>query len=154
MFHYTHRTLRVVLPVAVAMLCAATAHGDEASAFPMTIKPGARVAKLHPDFRQAAPAIEAVWIRCTDRRPVITSGNDSQHRDGSWHYKDRAIDLRARDLNPVQMRCVMMHLPAALPSLADGRFVLLLETFGPNDPRNHFHLQLVPKAPGVALASN
>ena len=29
--------------------------------------------------------------------PTITSGNDSKHREGSAHYRDRAFDIRVRD---------------------------------------------------------
>ena len=36
---------------------------------------------------------------------TITSGNDSNHKNGSKHYSNEAIDIRSRDMvNPIDVK--------------------------------------------------
>jgi len=51
----------------------------------------------------AAAAINAKNFLLMQTNTVITSGNDSQHKDGSLHYQDRALDFRTRDMTHHQV---------------------------------------------------
>lgn len=129
------------------------AHAQVAETFPLQLKPGADVTAINEVFYLAAPAIKDSFKFCADREPVVTSGNDSKHREGSWHYQNLAIDLRAKGLALPVLQCLQTELTKRLPRLEHGRFVVLLETFGADSPRNHFHLHFIPAEIGPVLAA-
>jgi len=43
------------------------------------------------------PELDARIYSYTKKELTITSGNDGEHKKGSFHYKDRAIDIRVVD---------------------------------------------------------
>ena len=56
---------------------------------------------LHPMLILALRTIEDTIksIEGENYEMTITSGNDGAHKTGSLHYKNRAIDIRTRDMN-------------------------------------------------------
>lgn len=46
---------------------------------------------------------------------VVTSGNDSEHRSGSLHYEDRALDFRVWDLTYVERVFMVRYLNRKYP---------------------------------------
>ena len=64
-----------------------------------------------------------------------------KHKADSYHYVDKAIDLRAKNLDSRQIACVQAILPSKLPKFPGGRYVLLLELPGGGVDEIHFHLQ-------------
>ena len=61
-----------------------------------------QLAGLHESFRRALPAIKKVYAEF-GLVMVITSGLDGLHSAGSVHYYGKAVDLRSRDLEGVQL---------------------------------------------------
>lgn len=55
-------------------------------------------------------AVEKAYS-AVELEPTITSGNDSQHGAGSYHYTDRALDFRFWDLLEVYKNKIKEHLP-------------------------------------------
>jgi hypothetical protein len=73
---------------------------------------------------------------------VVTSGNDSTHRDRSRHYDDRALDFRSKTFaHPSTKRIFMNRLRGRLGQHYD---VILEDEDGPNE---HFHVEHDPKVP-------
>jgi hypothetical protein len=71
---------------------------------------------------------------------VITSGNDSIHKVGSLHARDKALDFRTRTLadraDKFKFRDAMRGL------LGPGYDVILEDVGGPNE---HLHVEYDPK---------
>lgn len=65
-------------------------------------------------------AVQLVYARYTaDRLEVVTSGNDSKHGIASYHYKDRALDIRFWNISAAQREQVAQELRAELPPFYD-----------------------------------
>lgn len=73
-------------------------------------------------------AVSASWECYPD--PVITSANDGKHMAGSLHYKNRAWDLRSRDLSPEQQQSFAKRLKNYLGPSWD----VIIE-------KDHFHIE-------------
>lgn len=72
---------------------------------------------------------------------VITSGNDSKHRDGSQHYLDGAVDIRSHDLTMDQKLAVLHQVREAFKPLKGyPELTIILEDIG--QPNEHFHVQV------------
>ena len=66
----------------------------------------------------------------------LTSGNDSQHMDGSKHYDGRAVDLRVHNIaSEADRLLVFSRLKASL----GPQFTVLYED--PAGPNAHYHIQ-------------
>lgn len=59
----------------------------------MKLKSGVRLADLSPQMVLAALIVDQLC----GGQSMITSANDSKHRDASLHYKGRALDFRTHD---------------------------------------------------------
>lgn len=69
---------------------------------------------------------------------LVTSGNDSRHRDGSAHYKDGALDFRTKHLTPAEKHWLRDKVAERLGPLYD---VILEDEGGPNE---HLHVERDP----------
>lgn len=67
---------------------------------------------------------------------VVTSGNDSNHMEGSKHYKNEAIDVRSKHFDKELKNDILELLKAKL----GPRFFVDLEYEG--SPNEHYHLQV------------
>lgn len=77
-------------------------------------KPGVKVNKSGP----LAPLLEALGrVSVTEGDITITSGNDGKHAVNSYHYHDRAIDIRSRDRNAAQLRSLVVEIRAECPAV-------------------------------------
>jgi len=68
------------------------------------------------------------------KQMVITSANDSKHKENSLHYKDLAIDIRIRHLEQDEIQLVLNYLRKKLGEDYD----VILES-------DHIHIEYDPK---------
>lgn len=61
---------------------------------------------------------------------VITSGRDGQHSEHSYHYQDRALDIRTRTIDPDERPRIAELLRTLLPPYFD----VVIES-------DHFHVE-------------
>ena len=71
---------------------------------------------------------------------VITSANDSQHKAGSKHYENLAVDVRSRSFADANAKSLFV---AALRRELGIAFTVLYEYDG--TPNQHFHIQVAKK---------
>jgi hypothetical protein len=71
---------------------------------------------------------------------VITSANDSQHKAGSKHYENLAVDVRSKSFADATARALFMD---ALRKELGVAFTASYE--GAGTPNAHFHVQLKKK---------
>jgi len=74
-------------------------------------------------------ALGSLW-KYQPREPVITSANDGKHMADSLHYKNRAWDLRSRDLNEVEQ----IEFVDSLKKYLGNKWDVILE-------KDHIHLE-------------
>ncbi|MEG3166364.1 hypothetical protein U1701_17380 [Sphingomonas sp. PB2P19] len=92
-------------------------------------------ARMEPAIVAVAQSARALALP----RPVITSGNDSKHMDGSRHYTNRAIDFRGNNVKVSVGQALRDLVAAKLGTDYDVAF----ETF--MDPaNNHLHVEYDP----------
>lgn len=100
---------------------------------------GVRLEALHPSMD---PAIRAVAQAARDLglpTPVITSGNDSRHSNGSLHYSGRGLDFRGNNITEAQGRAFAQSVSETLGAQYD----VVFETFS-NKSNNHLHVEFDP----------
>lgn len=98
-----------------------------------------RISSLH---RAMGPVIGAVARAAAAMglpTPVITSGNDSSHKQGSLHFRGRALDFRGNNVSLAQGKA--LRTAVALELGAD--YDVLFETFA-NSANNHLHVEFDP----------
>lgn len=101
----------------------------------MKIKKGVRVFGVRPEVVLALFICEGVY-REFQRECVITSVIDGRHSRGSKHYSGNAVDIRTRNLNPLDKEPVKDEIAARLGEDYD----VVLE-------RDHIHIEFDPKLP-------
>ncbi len=102
----------------------------------MLVKWGAKVSELDAHIRAAFPNIIHAYS-LVGQEPVITSGNDGTHMQGSLHYRNLAIDLRLPSkYNGLSAADMIVHNKLA-DLLAPDYDVILEET--------HIHVEYDPK---------
>ena len=92
------------------------------------------IEKLIPLMVKSLPIIEKACkeIEGESYEMTITSGNDGEHKKGSLHYINRAIDIRTKDMkNPIE---VVLRIKNRL-----GRNFDVIYEF------NHIHVEYDPK---------
>jgi conjugal transfer mating pair stabilization protein TraG len=89
--------------------------------------------RLDPALREAVSVARSQGLP----NPVITSGNDGRHKDGSRHYINEALDLRGNNITIAQGELWAQTVQARL---GPGYFVDY-ETFADHPERNHLHIQ-------------
>lgn len=67
---------------------------------------------------------------------TVTSGNDSQHMDGSRHFTNQAIDFRSKDMKPEVKRAFIKNLSDRLGS----KYRVILESEG--KVSEHIHAEV------------
>ncbi|TCP34368.1 LysM peptidoglycan-binding domain-containing protein [Sphingomonas sp. BK235] len=92
-------------------------------------------AAMEPAIRAAATAAQRLGLPT----PVITSGNDSRHSNGSLHYHDQALDFRGNNITVAQGQA----LQAEVRELLGDRYDVVFETFA-NRGNNHLHVEYDP----------
>lgn len=71
---------------------------------------------------------------------VITSINDSTHKEDSKHYKNEAVDLRSKNFDPWKKSLFVIEFMKLLNATGGTQYVVLLENLG--TPNEHFHIQV------------
>jgi conjugal transfer mating pair stabilization protein TraG len=103
-------------------------------------KTGSNITTLAPEVAEAFPAIIEIWRQHGAPDPVITSGNDSTaHVRNSYHYRNRAIDLRGNNVSPWKLQTLAQELQERLGS----RYRVWAEFFPRLPARNHIHIEFV-----------
>ena len=106
----------------------------------MKIKPGVSFIAPHPAVLFALEIVNAWWWKRFGRHAVVTSGRDGEHSEASLHYgtredvRERAFDVRTRDLNLVEQK----NAAAALAELLGPTFDVVLED-------DHLHIEFDPE---------
>lgn len=108
---------------------------------------GVRIENLAPQLRGAMPTIVDAFRASGAPRPVITSGNDSDHKKGSRHYTDQAIDLRCNHLPDEHCE----QITGALKKGLGADFDVIFERFPKTPSRDHIHVEHDPKPRRSAL---
>jgi LysM repeat protein len=98
-----------------------------------------RISNLDANMAPVIAAISTAARRLGLPNPVITSGNDSRHKDGSLHYADRALDFRGNNITVAQGERFAQEVRAILGNRYDVDF----ETFA-NASNNHLHVEYDP----------
>jgi len=84
------------------------------------------------------PLVDAFKAEGIVQPPIITSANDSTHSSPrSLHFRDLAIDVRARHLSIAEGNAIEARLKEAL----GPAYFVDFETFSNNPSNNHFHIQ-------------
>lgn len=114
--------------------------GAEGSSADLHLKRGADIDNLDRRVVDTFDDIVAAWSAAGGPTPVITSGNDSRHSQGSLHFRDLAVDLRANNISDSLAQSIANDLAARL----GADFDVIFERF-PNNPANdHIHLEYDP----------
>ena len=98
-----------------------------------------KISQLHPKM---APVIAAVAQAAREMglpQPVITSGNDSNHMDGSLHFKNRALDFRGNNIKVTVGRLLANNVATRLGNEYDVVFETFLQP-----ANNHLHVEFDP----------
>ncbi|HEX8663857.1 MAG TPA: hypothetical protein VF744_07500 [Beijerinckiaceae bacterium] len=98
-----------------------------------------KISNLHPAMGPVIAAVAQAARTLGFPRPVITSGNDSSHKQGSLHFRDRALDFRGNNITVMQGRT----LAAKVAQLVGGDYDVIFETFA-NTANNHLHVEFDP----------
>lgn len=83
----------------------------------------------------ALPLIDNVFREHAGREAIVTSVTGGRHREDSWHYKGRAVDLRSHDLTEEQKDLILADLRDTLGQHWD----VILEDR--NERNEHYHLE-------------
>lgn len=98
-----------------------------------------KIGKLHPKMEAVIVAVAKVAGEMGLPQPVITSGNDSGHMQGSLHFKDRALDFRGNNIKV----SVGSALQAAVAAKLGADYDVVFEVFE-NPANNHLHVEYDP----------
>jgi hypothetical protein len=97
------------------------------------------LSSLHPKMEAAIIAVAQVAAELGFPTPVITSGNDSSHKQGSLHFVNRAIDFRGNNITITQGNTFRERVATAI----GGDYDVLFETFA-EESNNHLHVEFDP----------
>jgi LysM repeat protein len=100
---------------------------------------GVRISNLDANMAPVIAAVATAARRLGLPNPVITSGNDSRHRDGSLHYSNRALDFRGNNITVAQGERLEQEVRAIL----GDRYDIDFEVFS-NRSNNHLHVEYDP----------
>jgi hypothetical protein len=104
------------------------------------VKNGANVSTLHPKMEAVIVAVAEVAADLGLPTPVITSGNDSSHGQGSLHFVNRALDFRGNNISITKGGQFKQRVALAL----GGEYDVLFEVFPGNPSNNHLHVEFDP----------
>jgi len=102
---------------------------------------------IEPEIENILDDIVSVWKEHTTLKPVVTSANDSKHSQGSLHFKNFAIDLRANNLNSdINVAVDEGRIIARALSRRIGRdYDVIYENYPGRFSNNHIHVEYDPK---------
>ena len=103
----------------------------------LKFKPGVKLVNLQPQMLIAIQVVEA-QMNILQVDTVVTSGNDSTHKEGSLHYSGRALDFRTKDTG--RNKAVA---DGVKKDLAPIGFDVILEDLG--GVNEHLHVEYDPK---------
>jgi hypothetical protein len=75
------------------------------------------VASLVPELTTALAKLGRIHLDLFNKPLIVTSGNDGQHKSGSKHYVNKAVDARMVDKNQAEQGlfiAVIVHLAPVL----------------------------------------
>ncbi|MFL5316706.1 MAG: hypothetical protein ACJ8A0_16695 [Microvirga sp.] len=98
-----------------------------------------KISSLHPAMAPVIIAVAEAAKALGLPKPVITSGNDSSHKHGSLHFKNRALDFRANNISIAKGKT----LAAEVAKIVGKDYDVLLETFA-EAANNHLHVEFDP----------
>jgi hypothetical protein len=101
---------------------------------------GVKISKLDPHMGPVITAVAAAAKKLGLPTPVITSGNDSTHKQGSLHYRDRALDFRGNNITNAQGLALEREVRRILGSGYDVDF----EIFPKRPSNDHLHVEYDP----------
>lgn len=108
----------------------------------LRFKDGVSIRGIAPETMLALHVANECFFGVAGADCVVTSCNDSQHRQGSLHYIGHAIDLRTKHLpNTPTKVAVAQQIHDRLVPLAD--FDVVLEYL--DKPNEHLHIEYQPK---------
>ena len=98
-----------------------------------------KIGDLHPRMGEVIVAVAKAAEKLGLPKPVITSGNDSSHKQGSLHFKGRALDFRGNNITKAQGKV----LAAEVLKTVGAEYDVLFELFA-NQTNNHLHVEFDP----------
>jgi hypothetical protein len=98
-----------------------------------------KISSLHPAMGPVIAAVAAAARALSLPTPVITSGNDSAHKQGSLHFRGRALDFRGNNITVQQGKALRTAVAVDLGADYD----VLFEVFA-NRANNHLHVEFDP----------
>jgi hypothetical protein len=111
-----------------------------AAAYGIKVKSNAvKISSLHPAMGPVIAAVAQVAQRLNLPTPVITSGNDSGHKQNSLHFRDRALDFRGNNITVAQGN----RYAQKVMEVVGGDYDVLFETFA-DKANNHLHVEYDP----------
>lgn len=98
-----------------------------------------KIGNLHPAMAPVIMAVAKAATKLGLPKPVITSGNDSSHKVGSLHFKNRALDFRGNNITIAQGNAFA----AEVLKQVGPDYDVLFEKFA-NASNNHLHVEFDP----------
>lgn len=98
-----------------------------------------KISSLHPAMAPVFAAVAMAASQLNLPTPVITSGNDSNHKHGSLHFKNRALDFRGNNISVAKGR----EFAKKVASVIGSDYDVLFETFA-DSANNHLHVEYDP----------
>ena len=98
-----------------------------------------KISSLHPAMKPVIEAVAKAANLLGLPKPVITSGNDSGHKQGSLHFRNRALDFRGNNITIAQGKALRLK----VMNLVGADYDVLFETFA-NKSNNHLHVEFDP----------
>ncbi len=102
----------------------------------MKLKAGVRLDMLQPQIVLAAVIVNEIYA-AHETECIITSCNDSVHKDDSLHYSGNAIDVRTKNVMGDKNA-----LRNEIASAVGADFDVILESLGENN--EHLHIEYDP----------
>lgn len=99
-----------------------------------------KISRLHPAMEHVIVAVADAARELGLPTPVITSGNDSNHKRGSLHYSWRALDFRGNN----NIVSVGRKLESEVAARLGKGYDVIFETFE-QAANNHLHVEYDPK---------
>lgn len=98
-----------------------------------------KIGQLHPKMEAVIVAVAGAARAMGLPQPVITSGNDSNHMNGSLHFKNRALDFRGNNIKVTVGKLLAENVAGRLGSQYDVVFETFLQP-----ANNHLHVEFDP----------
>ena len=98
-----------------------------------------KIGQLHPKMGAVIVAVAEAAKAMGLAQPVITSGNDSNHMNGSLHFKNRALDFRGNNIKVSVGKLLGENVADRLGSDYDVIFETFLQP-----ANNHLHVEFDP----------